>query len=202
MTVSQRFGRFAIPFRVPLLLSPRMAWVTAAETSSREGNQCPRMGCFDSWNKLKSGGLMSGLYGTWCNTSQLYLLSKSVTTFPRCVRACAVLQNEWPIPEQVGSVFVHISAQFLHPVTTVRCCHTCCTWNSCHDDSSVIIDKGHHLLDLWLHSSKFFGWGEGWTSPLVWLWLQLQFKVSNPRFVNSDNSIQECLTFNVKSLFQ
>jgi hypothetical protein len=38
MTASQRFGRFAIPSRVPLLFSPRMAQVTAAETSSRDGN--------------------------------------------------------------------------------------------------------------------------------------------------------------------
>ena len=38
MTVSQRFKRFAIPSRVPLLFSPRMAQVTAAETSTRNGN--------------------------------------------------------------------------------------------------------------------------------------------------------------------
>ena len=59
MAASQRFGRFSIPFRVPLLFSPRMAQVTAAETSSREEKRCPRMGSFN----LGNNGLMSGLYG-------------------------------------------------------------------------------------------------------------------------------------------
>jgi hypothetical protein len=56
---SQGFGRFVILFRVPLLFCPRMAWVTAAETSSREEKQCPRIGSFNLCNKLKPGGLMS-----------------------------------------------------------------------------------------------------------------------------------------------
>jgi hypothetical protein len=43
MTATQRFRRFAVPFRVPLLFSPRMAHVTTAETSSREGKQGPRI---------------------------------------------------------------------------------------------------------------------------------------------------------------
>jgi len=38
MTASQRYGRFAVPFRIPLLFSLRKAWVTAAETSSRREN--------------------------------------------------------------------------------------------------------------------------------------------------------------------
>ena len=54
MTESQRFGRFAIPFRVPLCFSTWMARVTAAETSSREGKRCPRMDSFNLWNKSKS----------------------------------------------------------------------------------------------------------------------------------------------------
>jgi hypothetical protein len=46
------------------------------------------MGSFNLGNMSKSGGLMSGFYGAWGNTSHLYLLSKSVTTFPRC--GCAL----------------------------------------------------------------------------------------------------------------
>jgi hypothetical protein len=57
MTVSQRFGRFTIPFTVPLLFGLRMARVTAAETSSRERKLCPCMGSFNLWNKSKSGGV-------------------------------------------------------------------------------------------------------------------------------------------------
>jgi len=50
MTASQRFGRFSVPFRVPLFFNPRMARVTAAETSSREEKRCPRMGSFTLGN--------------------------------------------------------------------------------------------------------------------------------------------------------
>jgi hypothetical protein len=110
------------------------------------------------------------------------------------VPACIVVQNEWPIPEQVRSDFVHFSAQFLQPVAIIRCCHTCFTWNSiCHDNSFVIISKDHHLLELWLRSSKFFVSRGVWTSPLVWLRFQLGSKVSNPRFVNSNNSMPSAL---------
>jgi hypothetical protein len=55
--------QFAIPFRVPLLLIPQMAQLTAAETSSGEGKRYPCMGSFNLWNKSKSNRLMSGLYG-------------------------------------------------------------------------------------------------------------------------------------------
>ena len=160
MTVSQRFGRFAIPFRVPLFFSPRMARVTAAETSSREGKRCPGMGSFNLWNKSNSGGLMSGLYGAWGNNSHSYLLSKSVTqTFPRCGRALSCKMSG-PSPSKSGRFLCIFLAQFLHPVTIVRCCHTCSTRNSCHHNSAVIISEDHHSLDLWLRSSKFF-WAAG-----------------------------------------
>jgi hypothetical protein len=154
MTTSQCYGRFAIPFRVPLLFSLRMAQVTAAETSSREGKRCPCMDSFNLWNKMKSGGLMSGLYGTWSNTSHLYLLSKSVTTFPRRRRA-KWLAHPWA--SQVGfSVFLCTIFASSHDNTLLsHLSHM----ELCHDDSSVIISK-NHVLDLWLRSSKFF-WGTG-----------------------------------------
>jgi hypothetical protein len=163
MTASQRFGRFAIPFRLPLLFSARFAQVTAAETSSREGKRCPHMVPFNLWNTRKStsGGFISGLYDAWDNTPHSYLLSKSVTTFPRCGRALSCKMCSPSRASQVG-----------------------------------------FCADLWLHLSKFWGlWGV-WTSPLVWLGFHLRFRVSKPRFVSGENSIQKCLTFYVKSLFQ
>ena len=78
------FRKICYSIWVPLLFSPRMVRVPAAETYSREGKWCPRMGYSNLWNKSKSGGLVSGLHGAWGNTSHSYLLSKSVTTFPRC----------------------------------------------------------------------------------------------------------------------
>lgn len=99
------------------------------------------MGSFNLGCKSKFGGLMFGLYGAWSNT-HLYLLSKSVGHNLLQVWAVIVMQKEWPIPEQVRSIFVHFSAQCLHPITIIRCWHTCFTWNSiCHDDSSVTISN-------------------------------------------------------------
>jgi len=105
-----------------------------------------------------------------------------------------------PRASQVGfcAFFCTIFASSHHSTLLSRLFHV----QLCHDDSSVFISKDHHLRDLWLCSSKLFGsWGS-WTYPLVWLWIQLRFKVYNPCFVNSDNSIQECSNFKVKSLFQ
>jgi hypothetical protein len=156
---------------------------------------------FNLWNKSKSEGLMSGLQAREVTLpTRIYLANRSQPS-PWCGRALSCKMSG-PSPSKTGW-FCAFSAQFLHPVTIIRCCYTCFKWNSiCHDDSSVIMSKNHNLLDLWLRSAKFFGSRGGWTSPLVWLWFQLQFKVSNPCFKNSDNSKQECLTFNVKSLFQ
>jgi len=80
-----------------------MARVTAAETSSREEKRCPRMGSFNLANKSKSGGLMSGLYGVWDNTSHSYLLSKSATSFPRCRRALSCKMSG-PSPSKSGRI--------------------------------------------------------------------------------------------------
>jgi len=199
MTSSQRFGRFVIPFRVPLLFSPRMARVTAAEISSREGKRCPRMGSFNLWNKSKSGGLMSGLYGAWGNIpTRIYLANRSHSS-PGAGVHCRAKWVAHPQASQVGfyAFFCQIFASSHDSTLLSHLFHM----EICHDESSVIISKDHDLLDLWLRSSKLFGSKGSWTSPLVWLRFQLRFKVSNPRFVNSDISIQECLTFNLNLCF-
>jgi len=185
ITASQRYGRFAVPFRVPLLFSLRMARVTATEISSREGKLCPRMCYFNLWNKLKAGGLMSGLYGTWSNTVHSYLLSKSVTTFPRCRRAFSCKMSG-SSPSKSGRFLCILCTIFASSHDNMLLSHLFHMELS-HDDSSLITSK-NHLLDLLLRSSKFFGVRGGWTSPLVWLRFQLRFKVCKPRFVNSDNS--------------
>ena len=146
MTASQRFGRFAIPFRVPLLFSPRMSRVTAAETSCKEGKRCPHMGSF---NLGQSRSLVDSCLDCMAREVTPLVFTQQIGLNLPQVRACIVVQNEWPIPEQVMSDFVHFSAQFLHPVMIIRCCHTSSTWNSiCYDDPSVIISKDPHLLEL------------------------------------------------------
>jgi hypothetical protein len=101
MAPSQRLGRFAIPFRVPLLFSPRMARVTAAGTSSREDKRCPRMGSFNLGNKSKSGGLMPGLHGGWGNTSHSYLANRSQPS-PGAGVHCRAKWLAHPWASQVG----------------------------------------------------------------------------------------------------
>jgi hypothetical protein len=164
MTASQRLGKFAIPFRVPLFFSPRMARVTLQKPLPGIKNGV------HAW-PLTTWGISPSLVDSCvdCMAGEVTLSTRTYSANrpqPSLVRECIVVQNKWPIPEQVTSVFVNFSAQFLHPITIIRCCHTCSRWNSiCHDDSSVIISKDH-LLDLWLHSSKFFRSQGGWTSPL------------------------------------
>jgi hypothetical protein len=147
MTVYQHFKRFAIPFSAPLLFSPWMAQITTAETSSREEKWCPRMGCFNLWNKWKSGGLMSGPYGAWGNNSHSYLLSKSVTTFPRC--GCALLcKMSGPSSRKSGRFLCILCAIFAASHDNMLLLHLF-DLELCHDDSSMIISKDHNLLDLW-----------------------------------------------------
>jgi len=151
MTRSQRFGKLAIPFRVPLFFNPRMAGVTAAETYTREGKRCPRVDSFNLWNKSKSGGLMSGLHDAWANTYHSYVLNKSVTTFPKSGRALSCKMNG-PSPSKLVRFLCNFLRNFCVQSRIIHCYHTCSTWNFiCHDDSSVIISKDHHLLELWLH---------------------------------------------------
>ena len=135
MTTSQHFGRSAIPFRVPLLFSPRMARVTSAETSSREGKRCPWMGSFNLWNRSKSDGLMSGPYSMWGNTSHSSLLNNSVTTFPRCGRALLCKMSG---PSQVKS------GQFL--------CIFCAIFASSYDDNTLL----SYLFHVELYMSRWF----------------------------------------------
>ena len=66
---SQRFGRFAIQLRAPLLFSPRVERVAAAEKSSRKDNRCPRTGSFNMGNKSKSGLYLSLIH--ICKTGKI-----------------------------------------------------------------------------------------------------------------------------------
>jgi len=146
MTAFQRFGRFAIPFRVPLLFSPRMSRVNAAETSSREEKSCPYLGPFNVRNKSKSGGLTSALYGAWGNACHSYLLSKSVTTFPRCGRAFLYKMSGPTRESQVGF-----------------CAFFCPIFASRHDNKLL-----SHLFHIELYLSRWFFGDHKQRSSFVW----------------------------------
>ena len=117
------------------------------------------------------------------------------------MRVSIVMENEWPSHEQLRLVLVHFPAKFLHESTIIHSSDTSSTWDSvCYDDSLVIISRDH-LLGLRLSSSIFFKRGTC-SFSLVGLWFRLPLKVPNPRLINSDNSSQECLIFNVESFIQ
>jgi hypothetical protein len=146
MTTSQRFRRFAIPFRVPLLFSPRMARVPAAETSSREENRRPRMvsltweisrslvdSCLDCMAREVT--LSTCIYsvnrsqpspcaGVHCRAKRVAHPRASQDDF--CAFFCAILASR-----DDNTLLSHLFQMELG-----------------HDDSLVIISKDHHLLDL------------------------------------------------------
>ena len=73
MTASQRFGRSMIHIRSVEQLSCLTCRVTEADRPSSVEKCTPRMLIFNFGNRSKSGELMSGLWGRWGSTSQLYL---------------------------------------------------------------------------------------------------------------------------------
>jgi hypothetical protein len=154
MTASHPSGRFAIPFRVPILFSPRMVWVTAAETSSREEKRCP-------WDLL-----------TW-----------PISRIPIDSRL------DWLVGEVNIFAFSHDNTLLSHFVPRGTLSFMMILrWSQ----ANIII-----CLTFDCARRKFFGSRRGWTSPLVRLWFYLRFKVSNPCFVKSEFSIQECWTFDL-----
>jgi hypothetical protein len=83
MTASQRFGRSMIHIRSVEQLSCLTCRVTEADRPSSVEKCTPRMLIFNFGNRSKSGELMSGLWGRWGSTSQLYLSNNSRTSLPR-----------------------------------------------------------------------------------------------------------------------
>lgn len=116
------------------------------------------------------------------------------------------------IPDMQGSIVKEwLSLKQLRLVFGVFFCvvfgwshHNTLVWHLfhmalCHDDSLVIVNIWPltELIDFF-----FFWLWVIWVSPLVWLWFELRFEVSNPSFINSVNSTPVCFTFNAQSLFQ
>ena len=136
-------------------------------------------------------------------------------TLPTCI----YLANWSQLSPGVG---VHCRAKWMADSRASQvgfCAFFCAIFSSSHDN--MLLSHLSHMklcLSWWFlgeHKQRSpFAWplialvemfliaGGGWTAALVWLWFQLWFEVSNPRSVSSDNSIQECTTFNIRSLFR
>ena len=81
ITAVQRLGKSCIPLRTSSLLMRLITQVTSSDTSSMLLKRFPWSGFFNFGNKLKSGGLMSGLYSGWGSTCHPYF-SKISDTAP------------------------------------------------------------------------------------------------------------------------
>lgn len=142
---------------------------------------------------------------TWSQSLlDLYLdWSACNVTFPTCnllsnwpqAWTCIVMQNEWPIPEQVGQLCIFL--QFLNEVMVICCCHIYSMWNSYMPQwCLVIINKVRHLLDI-DSAYHFFSLGGQQSSPLIsnhtWNFLI---------HVSTNYLRQECLRFNIRYFFQ
>jgi hypothetical protein len=124
-----------------------MGRVPAAETTSIEKNRCPSM-VFLTWeiSRNQIDSCLDFMAREVTLSTCIYSANRSQLSQGACVH-CHAIRVANPRSIQVG--FVHLSAQFLHPVTIIRCCYTCSTWNSiCHDDSLVIISKISHFFHL------------------------------------------------------
>jgi hypothetical protein len=121
-----------------------MARVPAAETSSREEKRCPRMVSFNLGSKSNSGGLMSGLYGAWVNTSTRIYSAIWSHPSPGAGVHCHAKWVAHPRASQVGfcAFFWAIFASSDDNTLLSHLFHV----ELCHDDSLVIIKQSFTLL--------------------------------------------------------
>lgn len=157
-------GRFAIPIRSPLSVSPQMSWETTKESSSGE-EALPHMVSFILGNK-------SGMICVWHTCSHPDSANRSQPS-----HAMSVLS----LSSQVS--FCGLSVLFLCKAMIIHWCHTCFTSNSmCLDDHNYRSFAWHLIVLV-----NIFVLQRWCISPHVWLLSQFQFKVSNLHSINGDN---------------
>ena len=90
--------------------------------------------------------------------------------------------------QQVCSVCVHLTPQFLQKLTVVGCSYSRTTrYPVCHDHTFTIIRESHHLFHVRLGPLEFFQFRGTFASPLTGLRFQFRLKIPDPGFVNSNH---------------
>lgn len=117
------------------------------------------------------------------------------------IRSSVVVKKEWTGAAE-GGFCVFFFADFARNHGNTLLWHLCnmvnCLWELFPDDHK---QKSSFLLDSWLCTPNFWESWVRYRSPLVWLWFQLWFKVSDPSFINSNNPMREYLSFSTRDLW-
>ena len=187
ITAVQHLGKSCIPVRTPLLLMQRITQVTSLDTSSMLLKRFPQSGFFNSGNKSKSGGLMSGLYGGWGSIWHPYF-SKISDTAPEAwgrTLSCKLRTPTANIADFFGESLdaKHLAETFYGmPLLqwTLETLYLLLSLHSCHGDHGSTVVKvlwykseGHWFDPSWCqwifhwHNPSDRTMALGWTQPLT-----------------------------------
>jgi len=113
------------------------------------------------------------------------------------------MQNQDTVFQQVWSVCVHLTPQFLQKLTVVGRSYSLTTrYPVCHDHTFTIVSENHHLFHVRLGPLEFFRSRENFASPLTGLRFQFRLEIPDPAFVNSNQLLQTFVPFFTKSVQQ
>jgi len=102
------------------------------------------------------------------------------------------MQNQYNVFQQVWSVCVHLTPQFLQKLTVVGRSYSRTTqYPVCHDHTFTIVRKNHHLFHVRLGPLEFFRSRGTFASPFTGLRFQFRLKILDPGFVNSNHLLQK-----------
>ena len=113
------------------------------------------------------------------------------------------MQNQDTVFQQVRSVRVHLTPQFLKKLTIVVRSYSLTTrYPVCHDHTFTIVYKNHHLFYVRLGPLEFFRSQGNFASPLTGLRFQFRLEIPVPGFVNSNHLLRKFVPFFTKSVQQ
>jgi len=102
------------------------------------------------------------------------------------------MQNQDTVFQQVCSVRVHLTPQFLQTLTVVGSSYSRTTrYPVCHDHTVTIVRESHHLFHVRLGPLEFFRSRGTFASPLTGLRFQFRLETPDPGFVNSNHLLQK-----------
>jgi len=119
------------------------------------------------------------------------------------VGSSIIMQNQDTVFQQVWSVCMHLTSQFLQNLTVVGCSYSRTTrYPVCHDHTFTIVCENHHLFHVRLDLLEFFQSRGALASPLTGLRFQFRLEIPDPGFVNSNHILQKFVPFFTKSVQQ
>ena len=113
------------------------------------------------------------------------------------------MQNQDTVFQQVWSVRVHLTPQFLQKLTIVGRSYSRTTrYHVCRDHTFTILRENHHLFHARLGPLEFFRSRGTFATPITGLRFQFRLEIPDPSFVNSNYFLQKFIPFFTKSVQQ